>query len=231
MLNTLYKDRLSQTEQRAYEELCQGIRLHRQDVQIPFQTDLTTVLSAVNYDHPEFFYVNWLEGFQIVQYIGRMSIHLSLIYSEKEIAEINRKIATLAKDIPGISNYGKALGIHDWFVRNIDYDHNGLEETIRSPGIFSAAGPLLRKKAVCEGISKLACLLLRQKGVDSAVIAGFSADGTPHAWNAFGSDDRAILYTDITYDIGSSLDQRFPCHRYFNLTRAEISKDHTFSLI
>ena len=231
MLNTLYKDRLTRSEQRAYEELCRGIRLHRQDVHIPFQTDLTAVLFAVNYDHPEFFYVNWLEGFQIVQYIGRMSIHLSLIYSETEIMEINRKIATLAKDIPGISNFGKTLGVHDWFINNVNYDHNGLEEMIRSPGIFSAAGPLLGKKAVCEGISKLACLLLRQKGVDSAIITGTSRDGTPHAWNAFCSDAGTIMYTDITYDIGNTLNRRYPYHGYFNLTKSEISKDHTFSLI
>lgn len=204
MLNTLYKERLNQHEQQAYDELCRGISLHRQNIQISSQMDLPKVLSAVNYDHPEFFFVNWLEGIQCVGYFGRMSVHLSLLYSEREINEINRQIGELARSISGISNYGKMLGIHDWFVRNIEYDHDGLEQAIRSPGMFSAAGPLIRKKAVCEGVSKLACMLMRQKGIDGAVITGSTENGVPHAWNAFRSDDGIVMYTDITYDIGSS---------------------------
>ena len=228
MLNALYKERLNQHEQQAYDELCRGIFLHRQNIQISSQTDLPKVLSAVNYDHPEFFFVNWLEGIQCVGYFGRMSVHLSMLYSEHEIDEINRQIGELARNISGISNYGKMLGIHDWFVRNIEYDHDGLEQAIRSPGMFSAAGPLIRKKAVCEGVSKLACMLMRQKGIDGAIITGSTENGVPHAWNAFRSDDGTVMYTDITYDIGSSPNKSVPCRKYFHLTRSEMAKDHIF---
>lgn len=228
MLNTLYREQLNPYERKAYDELCRGISLHRQDIQISIQPNISKVLSAVNYDHPEFFYVNWMEGNQCVCYLTRMSVHLSMIYDEGETNRINRQIAELARSIPGISNYGKMLGIHDWFVKNVEYDHSGLVQAIRSPGMFSAAGPLIRKKAVCEGVSKLACMLMRQKGIDGAVIIGNADNGTPHAWNAFCADNGITMYADITYDIGRSCSRSAPSREYFNRTKSEISRDRTF---
>ena len=186
--------------------------------------DLHNVIIAVNYDHPEFFYVNWLDRISYTLCFGYAFVYLNYIYNEKEVADLNLKMQAIAKNIAGISNYGKALGVHDWFVKNIKYDHAGLEQVIRSPGMFSAAGPITCSKAVCEGISKLACYIMREKGIDAAVITGRGCDGVPHAWNMLEVDGE-YKYADITYDIGLSGYGRIQ-RKYFLISREELLRDH-----
>ena len=45
----------------AYEDLCQGIQRYSREIKVRYTADLHNVIIAVNYDHPEFFYVNWLD--------------------------------------------------------------------------------------------------------------------------------------------------------------------------
>lgn len=227
MLNTYHKNRLNPIQQLAYEDLCKGIRSRSREISVRYVDDFRSVITAVNYDHPEFFYVNWLDRISYTVVFAQMFVRLNYIYSEQEIHDMNNRIKAIAKGIAGISNYGKALGIHDWFVKNIKYDYKGLEQVIRSPGMFSAAGPLTSQKAVCEGISKLACYIMREKGIESTVITGVTNGGTPHAWNMLKVDG-APLYADITYDIGIStlgIIQR----KYFLLSRNEIARDRTIN--
>ena len=226
MMNTYYKDRLETNEQLAYEDLCRGIRKHKKEINIRHTNALSKVLEAVNYDHPEFYYVNWLDHAYYTEVLGRMYVSLSYIYREKEVMYLDAKMKEIARNIAGISSFGKALCIHDWFVKNIEYDHAGLEQVIRSPGMFSAAGPLNSQKAVCEGISKLACYIMREKGIDAAVITGRSQDGTPHAWNMLNIDGKDV-FVDITYDIGLSADGIIR-RNYFLISKSEILKDHVF---
>lgn len=227
MLNTYHKNRLNPIQQLAYEDLCKGIRLCSREISVRYVDDFRSVITAVNYDHPEFFYVNWLDRISYTVFFNQMFVQLNYIYNEHEIIDMNNRIQAVAKTIAGISNYGKALSIHDWFVKNIKYDHKGLGRAIRSPGMFSAAGPLTSQKAVCEGISKLACYIMREKGIDSTVITGVTSDGTPHAWNLLEVDGK-LLYADITYDIGIStpgIIQR----KYFLLSQTEIARDRTIN--
>lgn len=227
MLNTYHKNQLSPAQQITYEDLCRGIKSRNREISAHYVDDLHTVIAAVNYDHPEFFYVNWLDRVSCRALSTRVTVQLNYIYDEQEIIGMNNRIRTVARSIAGISNYGKALGIHDWFVRNIKYDHKGLEQTIRSPGMFSAAGPLTGRKAVCEGISKLACCIMREKGIDSTVITGITHDGIPHAWNMLEVDGQC-LYVDITYDIGLSAQGTIQ-RKYFLLSQAEIARDRTIN--
>ena len=225
MLNTYHKNRLNPIQQLAYDDLCKGIRSRSREISVRYVDDFRSVITAVNYDHPEFFYVNWLDRISYTVFFTQMFVQLNYIYNEQEIYDMNNRIKAVAKSIAGISNYGKALSIHDWFVENIKYDHKGLEQAIRSPGMFSAAGPLTSQKAVCEGISKLACYIMREKGIDSTVITGVANDGTPHAWNMLEVDGKP-LYADITYDIGIST-QGIIQRKYFLLSQTEIARDRT----
>ena len=227
MLNTYYKNRLSPTQQLAYEDLCRGIRSRSREIRVRYVDGLPNVISAVNYDHPEFFYVNWLDRISYTVFLTQVCVYLNYIYNETEIADINNRMKAIAKNIVGISNYGKALSIHDWFVKNIKYDHAGLGQAIRSPGMFSAAGPLTSQKAVCEGISKLACFIMREKGIDSTIITGIAHDGVPHAWNLLEVDGKK-LHADITYDIGISVPHSIQ-HKYFLLSQDEIARDRTIN--
>ena len=228
-MNTYYKNRLSPNQQIAYDDVCRGISCLEKDIKVHYVKDFRSVISAVNYDHPEFFYVNWLDRVSYAVLFSNMRVNLNYIYNEREIVDMNKRIKEIAKGIAGISNYGKALCIHDWFVKNIEYDHTGLEQAIRSPGMFSAAGPLTKQKAVCEGISKLACYMMREKGIPSTVVTGTTRDGVPHAWNMLQVDGKE-LHADITFDIGMS--SRNTIHRkYFLLSQTEIVRDRTINWI
>ena len=227
MLNTYYKDRLIPNHQIAYDDLCVGIRNLNREIKVRYTDDLYNVVMAVNYDHPEFFYVNWLDRISYSTLFTHLVVRVNYIYTEKEIMDINDRMKSISRCIAGISNYGKALGIHDWFVKNIKYDHEGLGQVMYSPGMFSAAGPLITQKGVCEGISKLACYLMREKGIDSNIVTGTSYDGTPHAWNMLEVDGK-ILHTDITYDIGISTRNTIQ-RKYFLLSQNEIVRDRTIN--
>lgn len=223
MLNIYHKNKLNSIQKQGYDDLCYGIRNRCSEMRINCVDDLPAIIRAVNYDHPEFFYVNWLDRISYTLCFNYSIIHLNYIYKEQEIVEINRKMKEITRSIAGISNYGKAMGIHDWFVKNIEYDYMGLKQVIRSPGMFSAAGPLIKKRAVCEGISKLACYMMREKGIEATVITGITKNGTPHAWNMLDVGGKN-LYVDITYDIGISREGSIK-RQYFLLSHEEITRD------
>lgn len=227
MLQSFYRDKLNYVGQRIYDDLCEGICQHRKDIRTSFSPDFGRILRAVNYDHPEFFYVNWMDSFRLSTIGCFSSLHLSYIYDEPEISSIQQRIKATGKTIPGISDFGKVKGVHDWFIMHVSYDHDGLQSAIRSPRMFSAAGPLIHQKAVCEGVSKLACCFLREKNVDCRIVTGYSKDGTPHAWIEHKSDSK-YSYSDITYDMGLYGAARTIPYNYFNLDFGEISQDHTF---
>ena len=229
-LRCYYRARLNPIEQQAYDLICEGLRLRRRELSLGRCTELSRVLHAVNYDNPEFFFVNWLDHVRFWVRGDESVMRVSYLYDAAALGEMQQRIRTLARSIAGISDHGKALGVHDFLVTHVDYDHGGLKQLIRSPEMFSAAGPLLHGKGVCEGVSKLACCLLREKGVPCCVITGRAEDGTPHAWNATVADGKTV-YTDITYDMGLYCGGGAVPHRYFALTREEMARDHLFEYI
>ncbi len=227
MLNTYYKDRLTPNQQKAYDEICSGVRLCASKISVRDTKDFAKVVSAVNYDHPEFFHVNFSEGFSYTKQDNYRFIKMHYLYRPHEIAVIQGKSADIARKIGGVSDYGKILAVHDWIVTHIHYDSRGLRTSPHSPTMYSVAGALLRKKAVCAGISKLACWLLRQKGVDVAVVIGTSDTGEGHAWNAC-IVNKQLFYMDVTYDLSMSDRNRIQ-RKYFMLSEEAMKRDHVFT--
>lgn len=226
-LNTYHRDGLTNYEQMIYDELCRGIRLRLGEIRVHYSKSLHKVIVAVNYDHPEFFYVNWMEEISYTIVSSFAYVRLNYVYSEQEATDINIKMVSIAKSIKGDSEYLRALNVHDWLVKNIKYDHSGLKEAILSPEMFNVVGAVNSKKAVCEGISKLTSYIMRAKGIGATMISGFSRDGTPHAWNLLEVDSKR-LYADVTYDIGLSANGTLQ-RRYFLISRSELLKDHVLS--
>ena len=226
-MKNFYRNQLIPSDQAAYDLLCEGIKWRRREIMTASICDHSRLARAVNYDHPEFFYVNWLDVMRFSFRGETATVYPRYIYSDAEVAYINRRIREIADGFPGISDHGKSQTVHDWFVRHISYDHAGLQASIRSPGMFSAAGPIMDEMAVCEGISKLACCLLRRLGVECRLVTGLSADGVPHAWISLLADGQTV-YTDMTYDMGLyTRGEQIP-RRYLNISRADMERDHLF---
>ncbi len=229
MLNHFYRERLTPEEQVAYDIVLAGAEAYEREIHYPRTQDPFRVLTAVNYDNPQLFYVNWVETMKISAFAGEVIWCPPYLYHEAEARELRAQMDALAESLPGISAEGRVEQIHDWFVRHIQYDREGLSRPVRSPSMFNAVGPLLHRSAVCEGVSKLACYLMRRKHLEASIVVGRAEDGGLHAWNAV-SIRGTVMYLDITYDIGMSRNH-YISRRYLLISQAEMAKDHTITLL
>lgn len=122
--------------------------------------------------------------------------------------------------VTATSDYEIELQIHDLLLKNVEYvdKKKTTEHTIE--------GPLLNKKAVCEGIAKTMKYLLNKKGVQCEMVLGKLKEDleTYHAWNVVNVDGD-WYHVDVTADIGISSGISFR-RDYLNLSDEEISTDH-----
>ena len=121
----------------------------------------------------------------------------------------------------------KELAVHNFLCETVVYDYNFSDSS------FQCVGPLLFGRGVCEGISKAAKFLFNLLGIDSLVVNGEvensshsfgNMDIVGHAWNIV-KINHIYYHLDITFDltIAEYGVKRFD---YFNLTDAEICRDH-----
>ena len=124
-----------------------------------------------------------------------------------------------------MSDYEKELAIHDYLIYNCDYASDISDEKDE----FSAYGVMLNKKAVCEGYSRAAALLLRLSNVETELISGTVEDDPSnavtdenHMWNLVKIDGK-WYHMDATWDdpIGGE-----EWHMYMNLDDSIISTNH-----
>lgn len=126
---------------------------------------------------------------------------------------------------PSMSDIQKERALHDYIVNNTSYDYKNLEKGTLPEESYTIYGVLINKKAVCEGYAKAMFRLLNMAGVENKVVIG-EADGTPHAWNLVKING-SYTHLDATWDDPVTRTNRgVLSHKYFNLSDAEISKDH-----
>ena len=119
--------------------------------------------------------------------------------------------------IEGMTDYDKALALHDVICANLAYDDSQSREWIHT-----MYGAFVNKYAVCDGYSKAYQYLLNKVGIDSHIATG-AGNGGSHAWNLVKLGDK-WYYTDVTWDDQPYLDFYY---EYFNLTEEQLTaKDH-----
>lgn len=110
-----------------------------------------------------------------------------------------------------MSNYQKALAIHDYLVWNVSYDTYGLQTvTEKQIGYFHyIESALLYNLGVCDAYAKSFALMCEMEGIDTLVISGSTdsndVTNTGHAWNEIfvdgnGDGTSEWLFVDCTYD-------------------------------
>lgn len=113
--------------------------------------------------------------------------------------------------------------VHDIIIANVQYENGG--RCID----HEALGPLIHKKGVCDGISKLAKMIFDRIGMASEVVTGILKCSNdipgPHAWNLVRVNG-FWYHLDITADLGLTVDKKHIRYDYFNLSDVEISSDH-----
>lgn len=195
-------------------------------------SDASRALEAYLLDNPECFYINNKYQIGVAKFlnVSRIKIQLEFTQNIKKI-EDNKKALDAAADgvissviSPGMTNYEKAVKLHDYLIQNVKYyDYENIEDIPFEK--HTAYGALVGREAVCDGISKAYSILLKKCGIQSAVVVGRMADH--HAWNKVKIDN--YWYNiDVTSDACGK--ERTVSHVYFSLSDEDILKSHVFDL-
>ena len=120
-----------------------------------------------------------------------------------------------------MSDFSKALAIHDWLTFNVDYD--------RTYSSYSVASTLSKRVAVCEGYARTFKMMAELAGLEVEMITG-TANGQSHAWNQVKING-TWYNVDVTWDDPTSSDKKASDHthnnyNYFLISDSTLKKDH-----
>ncbi|GAA0789635.1 hypothetical protein GCM10008909_25630 [Hathewaya limosa] len=165
---------------------------------------------------------------------------ITTVRKQKEAVEeeVKRIVKEVIKD--GMTDFQKELALHDYIVKNADYNMAGLNKNPIDLEDHNAYGVLILHKGVCESYAKAMQLLLKEVGIECKYATGKSKhDGRPgggHAWNMVKLDNE-WYNLDATWDDpvsdrngtnivveGSTITPVI--HTYFNVTDNVLNQDH-----
>ncbi len=202
------------------------------------QPNLTAILNAIEYDHPEQL-ESIMYGVQIPckrttrNGISTYAYYLFFTpesnYTGAQLAQMESTLqSSLNSFYAGLTLTGDdanmELIIHDALIDAVEYDYECANSYAAYDVAHTAYGALVDHSAVCDGYSKAFKMLLNKAGIDSEIVSGLG-NGGGHAWNVvkIGS---SWYETDVTWDDKSSYsDNKYYfmlSHEYFNLTTADI---------
>ena len=130
-----------------------------------------------------------------------MKFSYSCSYKEYRLrtTEINRSLIAIIHEAKqaGIEDWKKAYAVVCYCVNNWEY--GSLTE---NPGVeFTAYGAVVKRKAVCMGISLAMCMILKELGIPCRYVQG-KRGGEGHAWNMVFLKG-GWFYIDVTDALGA----------------------------
>lgn len=143
--------------------------------------------------------------------------------------EIDRIIAEVIT--PGMTDLEKEKALHDYIIKLSRYNPDEVEDNIYPSPQHMAYELIFAKEAICEGYAEAMNILLNRVGIPSIIIGGNvgeegdEANWLGHAWN-FVRIDNQYYHLDATWNDPVPDDPNTLVHDYFNMTDAEIAKDH-----
>lgn len=224
-----------------YDMLVSGIRNFDKKITVSINfkltnTDAKLLTNAIVNDNPDLFwfgiYADKVSYFSISIENSVLGEYVYNFYpeynvnSEKDQLEkvqlMKNQMETAADEFikqanitEGMTDYDKALALHDVVCANLAYDNSQSLEWIHT-----VYGAFVNKYAVCDGYSKAYQYLLNKVGIDSHIATGWSK-GEGHAWNLVKLDGE-WYYTDVTWD-----DSEYGIfYEYFNITTELLKEDH-----
>lgn len=227
-----YRMKLSPEEKVIYDKIV--LALERKEALIhlpPFSPDsLQRILyTAVNFDYPELFYVNYRCCFFASTPFGmvlRVDYLLPVEEIERTKTAIEREADAILREYHGSTPEEAELYLHDALITRCTYDKDPSHPT----NAHNLIGPFLNRKCVCEGYAKAFQYLADRIKLPCITVTGTASDGVrpagPHAWNMVRIRKKAY-HVDVTFD--SFICNRYPSRAYYNLSTAEISRDHEIS--
>lgn len=242
-----YRSRLTETQARTYDTLLEAIRNFEETVDLSECTpeDLSTLLEAVAYDHPELFWMKECASGTM----DRVELQYGCTAEEAKVmqARMEPAIAQYLEGItPEMSGYDVALTLYRRIIKAVDYDTIALGRQKEAGGagkgidmLRTICGVFTDGKTVCEGYARALQYLLQKCGVECAEAAGFihkgnDEEGGAHAWNIVKIDGD-YYYMDVTWDDDSNTVQRVKHpnnqgYAYFCVTEEEMNRSRDTKL-
>lgn len=188
--------------------------------------------------HPELF---WLTGGCTYYNMSNESerrveivpdLRVPLEEAKSEYQALESAVSSILSGVQsGMSDFEKALTLHDALVRGTEYDYVTYERIKQDEQYQSdsqtAYGCLVEHNAVCAGYSRAYQLLLQRVGIPCRYITGDTSEGL-HAWNLITLDGEPY-YVDVTWDDPRATEgsSQLDTHEFFCITTAQLLETHT----
>ncbi len=185
-----YYEQLSENEKNVYHEILEGCEQFENRISLSSCNidELQKAETALNCEHPEFF---WINSFSY-EYIG--DVIKSIQFDVPDQAEqISIQLESIADEITsGISGseYEKVKAIYEYIINYTDYNLEAeYNQDIRSV--------LLNQESVCAGYAKTFEYLCQKLEIPCTYILG-SVNGGAHAWNLIYIQNQ-YYWVDVTW--------------------------------
>lgn len=237
-----YFTELPSDEKKQYQKVLTAIQNNEASVRLSVfsgENEITKVVSAVGYDHPELFYVNFKEirymrtpmgTIYQIEYLIKETVRKDAINSMKDrintvIEELNIK--------ENDSEMIKCRKIHNYLIEHVSYCYEAINNLDQYPRTFDIRGVFEDSRAVCEGIAKAFKVLADRVGLNCFIAGGMAAregfeNKIPHAWNIVKTG-KTYSHIDVTWDIGMSETSGRKRYDYFMIPDEWIREDHDYS--
>lgn len=179
--------------------------------------DASKAYMALRDDRPEFYFMdNQVQV--ILSFPGRMVIKQKKRFTFDQIKRINNILRKSIAEILEINNSKSVIDIERQIYRKIATSY-----TYRA-GVYShdLSGLLVYKEGVCESLSGILVVALREAGIPAAKVRGF-AKNEPHCWTKVQINGQEY-HLDVTWDMEYAKLSLFL--RYFNVSEKKILRDH-----
>jgi len=237
-----YFSKLTSTEKKQYQRVITSIKNYDTCVNFSMYMNddsVAKVISAVAYDHPELFYVDFKKiryvrvPFGVAYYID---YSIKSVFLNDVINNLENKIIATLRELrikESDSDMDKCRKIHNYLINHVHYCYEALSDPEAYPEAFNIRGVFEESKAVCEGISKAFKILADRLGVECLIASGMSAmegfsEKIPHAWNVVKIGNQ-YSHIDVTWNLGSSESSKKIRYDYFMIPDKWIITDHDYT--
>lgn len=154
------------------------------------------MVSGLVNENPELYYVSGSYSYSYTEggYIYELKVSYETGFDDSLFEPaVEKALACVTEDMTDLE---KAIALHDYLVVTCEYDYdNYLSQTIPRAS-YTSYGPLVNKKAVCQGYALAYKYLLQQCGITCYMV---TSDSMNHAWNLIELDGE-YYQVDTTWD-------------------------------
>ena len=232
-----FRSCLDPLQQQAYDLFVNAIQNLDTSLRLPKLTisQLIDVTNALDYDYPEFFYVEYVDKdnrYSYRSFTDHLEYELHYDIPKEDIRNLVKKIEAIADRLIAKakasgcrSDLAMAAYLHNYVTDNIGYTGKSTSPKRN----HCLLGGLANKECVCEGFAKLYLYLLDRAGVPAIYVYGKTNTqrDTYHAWNMIQINGE-WYHTDITWDENARAKGKW---EYFMLTESEIKAKNHFVLM